>query len=182
MKSAHELIGTTLKWEQPNARKYEFELHTDGQLAATMRFRSEFGTFATAESADGCWTFKRTGFWHPQVSVRVCGSDDDIAIFKPNTWQGGGALELSGGRKLLASTNFWQNAYQIKTEDDAALIHFKTSGVVHLSADFEIAPAATVWPELTWLVPLSWYLWVLSCLDAGAAAATVAVGAAIAVV
>ena len=181
MKSARELIGTILKWEQPTARKYEFELHADGQLAATLRFRSEFGTFATAESTDGCWTFKRTGFWHPQVSVRACSAAENLAIFKPNTWQGGGTLELSGERKLLASTNFWQNDYQIKTEDQVWLIHFKTSGVLHLSADFEIAPDATAWPELTWLVPFSWYLWLLSCLDAAAAAGTAVVGAAIAI-
>lgn len=171
MKSAHELSGMTLKWEQPTARKYEFELHANDQLAATLRFRSEFGTFATAESADECWTFKRTGFWHPQVSVRVCGSEEDLAIFKPHTWQGGGTLALSGERKLLASTNFWQNDYQIKTEDDVPLIHFKTSGVVHLSAEFEIAPEAAAWPELTWLVPFSWYLWLLSYLDSAAYAA-----------
>ena len=182
MKSARELIGTILKWEQPSARKYEFELHADGQLAATLRFRSEFGTFATAESADGCWTFKRTGFWHPQVSVRACGSDENIAVFKPNTWKGGGTLELSGERKLLASTNFWENDYQIKTEDDVPLIHFKTSGVLRMSAECEIAPEAAAWPELTWLVSFSWYLWLLSCLDGAAAAATATVGVAIAAV
>jgi hypothetical protein len=182
MKSARELISAILKWEQPSAHKYEFELHADGQLAATLRFRSEFGTFAAAESADGCWTFKRTGFWHPQVSVRACGSDEDIAIFKPHTWQGGGTLELSGGRKLLASTNFWQNDYQIKTEDDVPLIHFKTSGIVHMSAECEITPEAAAWPELTWLVPFSWYLWLLSCLDSAAAGGVAAAGVAIAVI
>lgn len=181
MKSARELIGMTLKWEQPSARKYEFELQAAGQLAATLRFRTEFGTFATAENADGCWTFKRTGFWHPQVSVRVCGSAEDSAVFKPNTWTGGGTLEFSDGRKLLASTNFWQNDYQITTEDDVPLIRFKTSGVLHLSAECEIAPEAAVWPELAWLVPFSWYLWLLSCLDSAGAAATAAVGVAIAI-
>ncbi|CAG0926901.1 hypothetical protein TFLX_00253 [Thermoflexales bacterium] len=181
MKSARELIGMDLKWGQPNARKYEFELHADGQLAATLRFRSEFGTFATAESADGCWTFKRTGFWHPQVSVRVCGAEENLAFFKPHTWRDGGTLELSGERQLLASTNFWQTDYQIKTAGDVPLIRFKPSGVLHLSADFEIAPEAAAWPELTWLVPFSWYLWLLSCLDGAAAAGLTAMGAAIAI-
>jgi len=52
-----------LQWRQPHLFKMEYELHAGDELVATLRFRSSFGTLATAQSADGCWTFKRAGFF-----------------------------------------------------------------------------------------------------------------------
>ena len=90
----------------------EYELRTEGgEPAATLRFRSSFGSFATAEGADICWTFKRIGFFQTQVTIRACGSDDDIAHFKNNTWTSGGTLDLADGRTFQATTNFWQTKF-----------------------------------------------------------------------
>jgi hypothetical protein len=77
----------------------DYELRSDADLLATLTFRNMFGTFATAESADGCWTFKRVGFWQNRASIRACGSDTDVAVFKNNTWDRGGTLEFSSGRR-----------------------------------------------------------------------------------
>jgi len=51
-----------LWWVQPRALQMNYELRADEELVATVRFRSLSGSFATAKSADGCWTFKRVGF------------------------------------------------------------------------------------------------------------------------
>jgi len=101
------MIDRELKWVQPSAWKMQYELRTGDELIATLRFRSSFGSFATAESEDGCWTFKRVGFWRTRATIRGCESETNIAMFKNNTWSGGGALELPDGRKVLATTNFW---------------------------------------------------------------------------
>jgi len=69
MRKIAELIGQQLKWGQPSAFKMQYELQAGDELAATLRFRSSFGSFATGESADGCWTFKRTGFWQTRVTT-----------------------------------------------------------------------------------------------------------------
>src|SRR5512146_2113843 len=106
MKKIHELIGRELKWTQPSAMKMEYELHAGDEVAATLHFRSSFGSFATATSADGSWTFKRVGFWQTQVTIRASGAATNLAIFKNNTWSGGGTLELPDGRKYPANTNF----------------------------------------------------------------------------
>ena len=63
VKKIGEMIGRKLEWVQPSAWKMQYELRAGDELIATLRFRSSFGSFATAESADGCWTFKRVGFW-----------------------------------------------------------------------------------------------------------------------
>jgi hypothetical protein len=165
MKSVFDIIGAELQWTQPSLMKQEFELHANGELAARLRFRSAFGSFATAESKDGCWTFKRVKFWDTRVSVRECGAEPDIAFFYPKVWTGGGALPLDEQRKLLIRTNFWQTDYRVTTETEETLIHFKIPNLIRPSAHVEIMPAAVDYPELTWLAPLSWYLWVLSYVE-----------------
>jgi hypothetical protein len=67
MQTIARLIDRELMWVQPSAFKQEFELQVDGELAATLRLKSSFGSFATAESAGGCWTFKRVGFWQTRA-------------------------------------------------------------------------------------------------------------------
>lgn len=52
MRRIAELVGQSLKWEQPSALKMNYELRTgDGELAALLHFRSSLGSFATAETA-----------------------------------------------------------------------------------------------------------------------------------
>jgi hypothetical protein len=175
VKEIIQVIGSELKWVQPSAWKMEYELHAADELIATLRFRSSFGSFATAESADGCWTFKRVGFWQTRVTIRVCGSETDIALFKNNTWSGGGTLELPDGQKILATTNLWQTNLELKNETGEVLVRFKTAGFLHLSVTVEIQPGAAGVPELPWLVMFGQYLAVMLYLDAatvGAVAAT----------
>lgn len=152
----------------------EYELRTrGGELAATLRLRSSFGSFATAESADGCWTFKRVGFWRTKVTVRPCGSDAEIAIFKNNTWSGGGTLELLDGRTFQATNNCWQTRFGFETQAGEKLIEFESSGLLHLSASVAIEPNAVSMAELPLMVMLGCYLVVMMNMDA----ATWAVGA-----
>jgi hypothetical protein len=150
-----------------------YELLAGNELAATLRFRSSFGSLATGESPDGCWTFKRAGFFQTRVTIRVCGEEADIAVFRNNTWSGGGTLELPDGRELLATTNLWQTNLEFKSEPEATLLRFKSSGLIHLSATVEIQQQAIALGELPWMVMLGWYLIVMMNQDAAAAAAVI---------
>src|SRR5262249_13851170 len=53
MKRLRELVGRELKWTQPRATKRDFDLLDGEEIVATLRFRSFFGSFATAGTADG---------------------------------------------------------------------------------------------------------------------------------
>lgn len=170
MRRIADLSGQLLTWEQPSALKMHYELRAGSEVVATLRFRSSFGSYATAESDDGCWTFKRVGFWRTKVTVRPCDSNDDIASFKNNTWSGGGTLELADGRTFLATTNFWQTKFGFETESADKLIQFQTSGLIHLSATVEIELGAINLPELPLMVMLGCYLIVMMNADAAVAA------------
>jgi hypothetical protein len=169
MKNIRNVIDHEIKWFQPRTFKMEYELQDDGELAATLRFRSSFGSLATGESADGCWTFKRMGFWQTRATIRRCGSDEEIAVFRNNTWSNGGTLELPDGRRYLANTNFWATEYEFTTEAGESLVTYRRiSGLLHLSSMVEIQPLAVSLDELPWLVMLGWYLTVMMQMDSAA--------------
>lgn len=166
--------GRRLKWVQPHALKMEYELHADDAVAATLNFRSAWGSFAAATSGDGAWTFKRVGFWQTRVTVRAEGADQELAVFRNNTWSGGGTLELPDGRKYPANTNFWSTRYEFKTEGGDSLVSFvKIEGLLHLSAEVELHPLARTVPEMPWVVMLGWYLTVMMFMDSASASAAV---------
>lgn len=168
-----EALQQELKWEQPSALRMEYELSASGGLIATLRFRSSFGSLATVESADGCWTFKRAGFFQTRISVRVCGSETEIATFRNNTWSGGGALELPDRSSLKATTNFWQTRLEFRAENDEWLIRFEPGGILHVYSRVEIGPQAReVLEKFPWLVSLGWYLMILLRSDSAAVCAS----------
>lgn len=160
MRKIAESTGHDLQWSQPKALKMEYELQADGsESIATLRFKSPlFGFLATAESADGCWTFNQIGFLKPKTVIRACANDIDLAIFENNEWDGGGVLKLPSGHCYAAVANFFQTQYEFRTESDEPLIRIKARGWFHLSAKVEILQAACLLPELPWMVMLGWYL------------------------
>ena len=167
MRRIAEVAAQTLKWEQPSALKMRYELRTgDNELAATLHFRSSFGSFATAQSADGCGTFKRIGFFQTKATIRAYASDNDTAIFKFNTWSGGGTLELADGPTFKASTNFWRTQFGFESESGEKLIEFQQGGLLHLSVTVDIQRSAIRMAELPLMVTFGCYLVVMMNMDA----------------
>src|SRR3954469_12559397 len=98
MKQIADITSAELRWQQPSALHQQYELRADDTIVVTLTFRSAWGSFATTESAAGCWRFKRAGFWQTRTTVRQCGSADDLATYHHNTWSGGGTITLADGR------------------------------------------------------------------------------------
>ena len=165
MNKISEISDQPLKWEQPSALKMNYELRANDEVTGTLRFRSSFGSFATAKSPEGCWTFKRVGFWQTRVTIRRCDSDADIATFQNNTWSGGGTLQFPDGRIFRATTNFWQTRLEFQTESGSTLLQFQSAGILHLSATVQIPNGSAALPELPLLVMLGWYLIVMMNMD-----------------
>lgn len=164
-----------LVWTQPNAFKEEYELRGADSLMGTLKFRSAFGSLAVAETADGCWTFKRVGFFATRVSIRACDSEIELATFKNNTWSGGGTLEFPDGRNYRASTNFWQTKLELVSQYDQVVLSYSDiGGFFRRTARVNIDPTVARLPELPLMVLLSWYLVVMMQRDSAAAASAAA--------
>jgi len=144
-----DLAGRDLRWIKSNG----YELRDGDDVVATLRFRSRWGSLATAESADGCWTFKRVGF------LQTLGGET-TAVGK-----------LQGA---AANTSCWMTKFAFSTEAGEPLVRFtKIFGLLKLSSTVDILPAATDQSAPPWLVMLGWYLTIQMHNDAGASAAAV---------
>ncbi|MDQ2944198.1 MAG: hypothetical protein M3R21_11095, partial [Candidatus Dormibacteraeota bacterium] len=123
MKKFNEFAMGELLWVQPARLKSEFELLAGEELLGTLRWQR--ASLAMGETADRSWTFKREGFWHPRITVRVAGSDDNVATFQPG-WAGGGALDLAGRQLRFGAANFWHSQWDWLDAQNQPLIHFKS--------------------------------------------------------
>jgi hypothetical protein len=154
----------------------EFELRAGDEVVAMLRF--ERASLAAGETADQQWTFKREGFWHPQVTIRVPGSDANVGVFKP-AWTGGGTLQLPGLNLRFGAANFWHSQWDWLDASDTPLVHFKSrAGLLKMEGAVDIETTATALPELPRLVVLGWYLLILFARDAAAAGGAAAAAAA----
>jgi len=161
-----------LRWVQPRIFRPIYELRAGEQVAAILAFHNSFGSAATGNSADGCWNFKRIGFFQTQVTIRACGSESDIVLFRNSTWGSGGSLEMPDGRKLRANINFSATRYQLMAQTGVPILTFnRIGGLLHLSGDVLVHEAAKVMPELPWLVILGWYLTIMMHRDSAVAVA-----------
>src|SRR5262245_48208551 len=190
MKRIAGLVGRDLKWTQPRAFKMEYELRVADELAAKLHFPSSFRCFATGESADGCWAFKRERKFSSRVTIRPCNGDAEVGAFKCSgtknashvtscalssqhgLWSNGGVLEFPGGRSFNTRGNIWTSRYAVEGASGELLITLKNHGCFHKSADVTIHREAANVTELPLLVLFSWYLDVRMQNDAAIAAAT----------
>lgn len=173
MRTIAEVADQELVWEQPARLKQTFELHASDEVVATLEFQRS--SLAIGLVADQQWTFKREGFWHPQVTVRVAGSDANVAVFKP-AWTGGGTLELPQGRQLrFGAANFWHSQWDWSDPAGQPLVHFKShAGLLKTEGEVGIEPAAVGLAEMPLLAVLGWYLLILFARDSAAAAGSTA--------
>jgi len=173
MQRLAEVIHRDLRWVQPRVLGRDWELRCGDERVATLALRSAFGSFATAASADGSWTFKRVGFWQRRATVRVEGGVDDLAVFEHDTWNSGGTLVLAGGRSLRVTTNLWQSKIEFLAEGDVALFRYLTEGFLRQESQLEVMPSLERMPEAPWLILFGWYLVVMMHQDSSAAAVVI---------
>lgn len=158
-----------LHWTQPSFLIRDYELRLNDEIFSTLQFRTLSGSFATGENADGCWTFKRVGFFQAHVTIRECAAAGiEIAKFKNNTWTSGGTLTLANGRNILVTTNFWKTHLDIQTEAGEVLVHLHTKGFWKKSAEVSVTPKGLETPELSWLILFAWYVIVMMQMDEAA--------------
>ena len=157
-----DLVGQGMIWSKPNPswtgwKSGEYELRFGEQRLATLKFRSMWGTFATGETGEGTWTFKRVGFFQNRVTIRTPSSDAELGVFV-NDWKMGGTLTLPDGRQYRGNTNFWMTQFAFTNEAGQPLVSYRRIGGLSLSAAVEVEPAGAALRELPWLILLGWYV------------------------
>jgi hypothetical protein len=165
MQRIADVATAELRWRQPSAMRQQYELHAGETLVATLNFRSDWGSLAIGESGDGCWSFKRVGFWQTHATVRACDSEIDIATFQHNTWSGGGTLTSANGLTFNLTTNTWQTRLDVLDTQQLPLLHYENGGWFKLGATLTVAPQALALADLPWLALFGWYVVVMMYRD-----------------
>jgi hypothetical protein len=169
-----------LYWIHPKLLERRFELRAEDDLFATLEFETALGSLATAKAAAGNWTFKRVGFFRPQVTVRVQSAEDNLAIYRPK-WAGAeGVLEFADGETFVWKlANFWATRYEIADTEGNSLVSYKSkvdkpSDLLKDQAQVEMSPQAREMGKLALLLLIGWYLIILQQEDVRATATAVA--------
>jgi hypothetical protein len=151
--------GPALVWTKPDWRTLRYELHNGGACIARLGFRSAAGSLATGESEDGCWTFKRTGFWQTRATVRQYGSTDDVGAVDLGVWTSAGVLAMPDDRRYALGANLWSTSFAISTECGDPLVRYHIDAeVMQLSSVMEIDQRARGIEEIPWMSMLGWYI------------------------
>jgi hypothetical protein len=175
--SFEEVIGQELEWRQPEAMRRFYQLMSGEQEIGSLRFESMWGSLATGQLSGRQWTFKRTGFLTPRITVREGGGEENVAVFAPG-WGGGGWLAVSGRRYHMRHKNFWGTEWAFEGEDGSTAITLSGSrGVFKQGAHATVAESAARLPETPIMLLLMWYVRLLMNEDASAASAGAVVAA-----
>jgi hypothetical protein len=174
MKAIREFAGLPLLWVQPKAMQQQFELRCGDEVLAVMRWESSWRSGATAEMAEGSWSFRRQGFRQEVVIEPAWGG---AAVPTLRRHWGSATLSFPDGHRYLWKRNgFWGTKRAWTAVDGVPLLGFKARpGFLKTGGEVEIYPLAAALPELALLVTLGWYLVVMEGRDAAAAASSTAV-------
>ncbi len=179
MENLSQVVGAEVFWVQPAAFQRSYELRSENALFGRLVFQSALGTLATAETSAGSWTFKRSGFLNPLVTIRKSGEQNETALFHPQ-FQGTGWLSVNNNRAFLwKSTNFWGSEWGFFDAKGGTLCLLRPGtpkpqivNLIKSQSTLEIKPDARSIAELPLLVMLGWYLMILHQADTTSAIVT----------
>ncbi len=162
MKTISDLYGNDLQWIQPRLTDPYFELRSGEQFLASLRFKNAFGSLAEGVIDENIWTFKRQGFLNTHVTIRAKGKEENIAVFRNNTWSEGGTLEFPDGLKFTANSNFWNEQFEFTGNTGKTLMKLSQVSGIKLHARLEILALPEELNAYPWIVLLGWYLTVMA--------------------
>jgi hypothetical protein len=155
--------ATSLRWLRRGESPLEFDLLAGDREVATMTWKGGSTSLATARTALGAWTLKRSGFLNPSITVRPEGGASNLARLSVH-WNFH-RIEVTGGSSYrFHRAGLLLPAWQVTTEDGREILHIEPVREGRkLVGGAVISPAtAPRLPEFPLLVVLSWYFIVLA--------------------
>lgn len=170
MARMNDHLDRLLRWEQPRALKRSYELRAGDAVLGDLTWTKTFGTLAEGTVDGTTFTFKRSGFLHPYVTVRKVPFEEDVARLQLS-FNGSGALETNEGKRyLLQKLSFWKNEWGMQDESGNLLMTVKVPTRLRRVGEVEVSESGRGDPHLPMLALLLWYV-VAQALDEMAAAA-----------
>ncbi|GEM_PF-717541 len=163
------LVWSKVKGKRPR----EFELKDGSETIAKVRWQKWGGSLAFGECPLGNWSFKRTGFFSTQVTVRKTDSETDEAVFYPGMF-GGGRIVFADGRNWeFKGTGFLVPDYRVIDTQGREVLNLKLKSFGS-KGELQFGEAKPDERTCYLLAMLVWYASVLAKEDNDATAAIIA--------
>ena len=163
-------VAGGLVWSKtPHKRGYE--LRCNGEIVGALQRKSYWSSEFRAESADGRWQFRRTGWFHTRTEIADSNSGARIAAFNPN-WSGGGMLIFSDGLRFrLTHKGFWRPVWTVLAESGQPVLSIRPCDkTVELTRESRLSEE-----KLSLLTIFTWHIIRQTAEEAAAASVAVAV-------
>jgi hypothetical protein len=152
-----------------------YQLRTESDLVASLRFSDPLDSAATGESANGAWILVEEGLLRPHISVRTMPGDRPLAAYRSRPLGLSGYLDFLDGRRFCWKRSGLRTfACRFDNAQGTPLVAVEGEcskswlfGSRLLRGFVRIEPCAYNLSELMPLVLLSWYLMVLPRNEAG---------------
>jgi hypothetical protein len=163
------LSGGLIWSKTPHNRGYE--LRCDGKIVGSLQRKSCWSSEFRAESADGSWKFRRTGWFHTGTEIADSTSGTRIAVFKPN-WSGAGTLVFTDGLTFrITCKGFWRPVWTVLTDGGQPILRIRSHRrTVEVSKELPLSEE-----RVTLLAMFTWHIMQQAAEDAASAAGAVAV-------
>jgi hypothetical protein len=162
-KSFASVDATSLRWLRRSETPLGFDLLAGDQPVGTIDWHGGRGSLATARTALGAWTLKRSGFLNPAVTVRTEGGPTNIGRLTAH-WRSH-RIEVTGGPTYrFHRAGLLLPAWQVATEDGREVLHVEPvrEGRKLVGGAVVAPPEAARLKEFPLLVVLGWYFIVLA--------------------
>ncbi len=160
----------SLVFKQSSAMSRQYDLLAGDGTIGSLQWPKMCGSLAEGRIGSSSWTFKRTGLWHPTVTIRTPESgDSDVGRFAIG-WRGGD-LTLAGGRTLRwEPLTFWgaKWAFTDVARREQVLDFEVGHGFFKMSIALHVDDASASLPELPLLALLGAYLLVMAAQEEAA--------------
>jgi hypothetical protein len=166
------LSGGLIWSKTPHNRGYE--LRCNGKIVGSLQRKSCWSSEFRAESADGSWKFRRTGWFHTGTEIADSTSGARIAVYKPN-WSGAGTLVFPDGLTFrITYKGFWRPVWTVLTDGGQPILSIRSHGrTVEISKELHLSHLSE--ERVTLLAMFTWHIMQQTAEDAASAAVAVAV-------
>jgi len=151
----------------PHSRNYD--LTQNGEVVGALMHPSPRSSNVVAETPEGRWTFRRSGFYGTGAEIVDTVSEQPIATFK-SAWGGQGTLTFADGEKFhVECAGWWHPVWSMVAENGQWVLRIHTR-----EKTVELPTVAAAPPtRLSLLIMFVWYR-ILQAEEDAASAATVA--------
>lgn len=163
MKKIKSPLPKKLVWNS-NSKPTQYYLSNENDKIAKLSWASKSGTLATGKMKSGEWSFKRTGFFRPHITIRRSNSKQNIGVIKFNFTNNSVLKFLSGEIFYWRNLNAWRGEWGFLDENENLILRVVPNfnkkgadGFVYIESLEEVNEIAEILLLVSWYTVISYF-------------------------